>query len=130
MRGEEIPIKRGSRVTRIEAYDKAIESKDFNTYNWTLLNAYHKAVNNGNKLIDFSECIWEHDIEAIANGLDENHIDSFTISSSFSGLPAVLMLFQDKGFRMQGMVKIASDHRDWMTSQPEIVPAVLLKKEI
>jgi hypothetical protein len=129
MQKEEILSKGDTRMTRIEAYDKAIESKDFDTCNWTLLSAYHKAVNNGNELIDFSECIWDRDIEPIADALEENDIDGFTISSTFSGLTEVLMLFQDKGFRMQGMVMVANGLKDWVTGEPAMVPAALLKKE-
>lgn len=116
-------------MTRIEAYDKALESKDHDTYNWTLLSAYYKAQRSGNELIDFSECIWDKDIEPIADALEGNGIDGFTISSTFSGLTEVLMAFQKKGFRMQGMVMVANGLKDWVTGEPAMVPAVLLKKE-
>ena len=129
MQGKKTQGEGDTRMTRIEAYDKALESKDYKTYNWTLLSAYYKAQRSGNELIDFSECIWDKDIEPIADALEENGIDGFTISSTFSGLTEVLMAFQKKGFRMQGMVMVANGLKDWVTGEPEMVPAVLLKKE-
>jgi hypothetical protein len=117
-------------MTKIEAYDNALENKDFNTYNWTLLSAYYKAQRSGNELIDFQECIWDRDIEPIATALEENGIDGFTISSTFSGLTEVLMAFQKMGYRMQGMVMVANGLKDWVTGENAMAPAVLLKKEI
>lgn len=56
--------------------------------------------------------------------------DNWTLLSAFSGLTEVLMAFQKKGFRMQGMVMVTNGLKDWVTGESAMVPAVLLRKEI
>lgn len=77
-------------MKKINAFENAIANqvKDIRTegINPTAFWAYRRSEDAGNDLIDFSEVIWDEDIDPIAETFRENDITEFTISSTFSGL--------------------------------------------
>lgn len=115
-------------MKKIEVFERAIEEKatslaDYGI-NATLFWAYRESMEAENKNIDFSDVIWERDIEEIAKGLKENGITEFTISSTFSGLIPTLAEFEKHGFRMAGLTEVNARHRDIFTGKREIIPAI------
>ena len=118
-------------MMRIEMFEKAIENKVPNLreagINPTLFWAYRDSKECGNERIDFSECIWEKDIEEIANGLKENGIYEFTISSTCSGLIETLAEFEKHGFQMAGLIEVNAKYTDWETGKYKIVPAIRMR---
>lgn len=115
-------------MKRIESFEQAIENKvkDLRAegINPTLFWAYRESIENENEKIDFSECIWESEIEDIANCLRENGIVEFTISSTFSSLIETLAEFQKHGFQMAGLTEVNARHLDWKTNKRAVVPAI------
>ena len=117
-------------MKKIELFEKAIAEqagslKDYGI-NGTLFWAYRKSQDAENDKIDFSEVIWEKDIEEIANFLKENGICEFTISSTFSSLISTLAEFQKHGFQMAGLTEVNANHTDWLTNKRARVPAIRL----
>lgn len=92
----------------------------------SLLWAYREARESGNELIDFSECIWEQDIEGIVKGLKENGFKAFTVSSTFSGLTKTIAAFEKEGCKLAGMTEVKARFKDWQTGEQEILPAFLI----
>ena len=115
-------------MKKIEAFEQAIENKVPNLrevgINPTLFWAYRNSKHNGNEKIDFNECIWENEIEDIANCLKANGIYEFTISSTFSSLIETLAEFQKHGFQMAGLTEVNAKYLDWQTNKRAVVPAI------
>ena len=115
-------------MKKITAFENAIanECKDLIAAGIepTVFWAYRHTMRNGNELIDFSDVIWDEDIKAIADTLDENGIAEFTISSTFSGLIATLAAFDKQGFKMAGIIEVNANYTDWMTNERSKVPAI------
>lgn len=119
-------------MKKIELFERAIAEqagslKDWNI-NGTLFWAYHKSQDAGNDHIDFSEVIWDNDIEAIATCLKENGISEFTISSTFSSLITTLAAFEKQGFQMAGLTEVNANYTDWQTNQKARIPAIRMVK--
>jgi len=115
-------------MKKIELFERAIAEqagslKDYGI-NGTLFWAYRKSIDAGNEKIDFSEVIWDYDIEEIANCLKENGICEFTISSTFSSLISTLAEFQKHGFQMAGLTEVNANYTDWQTGERAKVPAI------
>ena len=76
-------------MKKIAAFENAIANqvKDIRAegINANAFWAYRRSEDAGNDLIDFSEVIWDEDIDPIAETFQENGITEFTISSTFSG---------------------------------------------
>ena len=77
-------------MKKITTFENAIANrvKDIRAegINATAFWAYRRSQDNGNDLIDFSEVIWDEDVEPIAETFKKEGIDEFTISSTFSSL--------------------------------------------
>lgn len=86
--------------------------------------AYRKSIDAENELIDFSETIWDQDVQGIAETLKQNGITEFTISSNFSGLITTLAAFEKQGFKMAGITEVNANYKDWMTDERAKVPAI------
>lgn len=115
-------------MKKIELFEKAISEKvaslkDYGI-NGTLFWAYRKSIEAGNDKIDFSEVIWDYDIEEIATCLKENNICEFTISSTFSSLISTLAEFQKHGFQMAGLTEVNANYTDWQTGERAKIPAI------
>jgi len=115
-------------MKKIEAFEQAIENKvkDLRAegINPTLFWAYRESIEAENEKINFSECIWEHDIEDIANCLKENGILEFTISSTFSSLIETLAEFQKHGFKMAGLTEVNARYTAICSDEKAKLPAI------
>ena len=115
-------------MKRIERFEQAIENKvkDLRAegINSTLFWAYRESIETGNEKINFSECIWEQEIEDIANCLKENGILEFTISSTFSSLIETLAEFQKHGFKMAGLTEVNARYTAIGSDEKAKLPAI------
>lgn len=119
-------------MKKIELFERAIAEKagsleDYGINN-TMFWAYRKSIDAGNPLIDFSETIWDEDIEAITACMKENDISEFTISSTFSSLIPTLAAFEKQGFGMAGLTEVNASYTDWQTNQRAKIPAIRMKR--
>ena len=120
-------------MKKIELFEKAIAEqaaslKDLGI-NPTLFWAYRNSITAGNDQIDFSETIWDTDIEEITKTLKENGISEFTISSTFSSLISTLAEFAKHGFQMAGLTEVRGNYTDWQTNERAVIPAIRMKAE-
>lgn len=115
-------------MKEIKIFEQAMqEGNEFfrtNKINLTLFTAYRQQGYTENKLIDFSEVIWEEDIEPIAEFLKAEGITEFTISSTFSSLIQTLAGFEKHGYRMNGLTEVNANYTDFTTGKKKIVPAI------
>lgn len=95
--------------------------------NLTLFWAYRGSKEAGNEQIDFSDVIWDYDIEAIVGTLRSEGITTFTISSSFSSLVETLAAFEKAGAFMAGLAKVKARYTDWRTGEAQIIPAIQME---
>lgn len=119
-------------MKKITAFENAIANqvKDIRAegINPTAFWAYRKSIDAGNDLIDFSEVIWDEDVEPIAETFRTYGITEFTISSTFSGLIATLAAFEKNGYRMDGLTEVNANYIDWMTNERARVPAIRMAR--
>ena len=119
-------------MKKIDLFERAIAEKAGSLKDWgingTAFWAYRKSNDAENDLIDFSEVIWDEDIEAIDETFKENGITEFTISSTFSSLIPTLAAFDKLGYKMAGIVEVNANYTDWQTNKRPRIPAVLMKK--
>lgn len=119
-------------MKKIDLFERAIAEQASSLKDWginsTAFWAYRKSIDAGNDLIDFSEVIWDQDIEAIAATFAENDITEFTISSNFSGLIKTLVAFEKAGFKMIGTTQVNANYTDWATGERAKVDALLMHK--
>lgn len=117
-------------MKKIATFENAIANrvKDIRAegINATAFWAYRKSIDAGNDLIDFSEVIWDEDVELIAETFKQEGIDEFTISSTFSGLIATLAAFDKSGYKMAGITEVNANYTDWNTNERARVPAIRL----
>ena len=103
-------------MRRIEVLDKAAEAgikyRDINV-NATFGAAYFTSVDAENDLPDFSEVIWDHDIDEILENM----------SSTFSSLIETIAELEKRGCNLEGLVEINSRYDDWQTGEKKKVPA-------
>ena len=117
-------------MKEIKTFEQAkISGAAFNEsgINPTLFWAYEKSREAGNETIDFSEVIWDYDIEPIVKACRENGISHITISSTFSGLIATLAEFEKHGCRMDGLTKVKSSYTDWKNEDRKTIPAIIIQ---
>lgn len=118
-------------MKKIELFERAIAEqaaslKDLGI-NPTLFWAYRNSITAGNDQIDFSETIWDTDIEEITKTLKENGISEFTISSTFSSLIPTLAEFAKHGFQMAGLTEVRGNYTDWQTNERAVIPAIRME---
>lgn len=115
-------------MKKITTYENAIANQveDIRTegINPTAFWAYLRSQKNGNDLIDFSEVIWDEDVDHIAETFKQEGINEFTISSTFSGLIATLAAFEKSGYRMNGITEVNASYRDMCTDEWARIPAI------
>lgn len=92
--------------------------------NLTLFWAYRNSQRVGNELIDFSDAIWEADIEPTVTLLRNEGIREFTISSSFSSLITILAAFEKHGCTMNGLTEVNATYTDITTGEFQRIPAI------
>ena len=119
-------------MTKIELFERAIAEKADSLKNWginsTAFWAYRKSIDADNNLIDFSEVIWDEDIDAIVQTFADNDITEFTISSTFSSLIPTLAAFDKHGFKMAGITEVNANYTDWQTGERAKVPAIRMER--
>ena len=107
-------------ITKLDELKKQnAKLKDYGI-NHTFYWAYQTSLEAQNETIDFSDVIWEKDIEEIIKNCNEFEIKSITISSTFSGLIDTLATFEELGCKVLGLTKIKSRFIDYRTQEPEI----------
>ena len=120
-------------MKKIELFERAITEQAASLKDWginaTLFWAYRNSITAGNDQIDFSETIWDRDIEEITKTLKENGISEFTISSTFSSLIPTLAEFAKNGFQMAGLTEVKANYTDFQTQQRAVIPAIRMKAE-
>ncbi len=120
-------------MKKIELFERAIAEqagslKDYGI-NGTMFWAYRKSIDAENDLIDFNEVIWDEDIDAIAECMQENGITEFTISSTFSRLIPTLAAFDKHGFKMAGITEVNANYTDWQTGKRARIPAIRMTRQ-
>lgn len=110
------------RIEILENLGRGVSWKELNI-NPTFGNAYLYSLEVGNEVPNFGDVIWDQDIEAIIENCKRFGITEFTISSTFSGLTNTIAQFIEFGCKLDGIVKINSCYKDYMTGKFEIVPA-------
>ena len=119
-------------MKKIELFERAIaeQAASLRDYgiNGTAFWAYRKSVEAGNDLVDFSEVIWDTDIEAIAETFNAAGVTEFTISSTFSSLIPTLAAFEKHGFKMDGLTEVNANYTDWQTNERARIPAIKMQK--
>ena len=119
-------------MKKIDLFERAIAGKAGSLKDWgingTAFWAYRKSIEAGNNRIDFSEVIWDEDIDAIVQTFADNGITEFTISSTFSGLIPTLAAFDKHGFKMAGITEVNASYTDWQTGKRAKIPAIRMER--
>lgn len=104
------------------------EAKDVN---WTLYKAYRDSRKAGTDDLNFSDIIWDEDIESILATCREEGIERITISSTFSSLTEVLWELCQRGCSLDGMKSIPTQFKRYDSEQDKEVteyrPALVVK---
>ena len=111
-------------MKEIKIFEQAMheDNEFFRTHkiNLTLFSAYRQQKYTENKLIDFSEVIWEEDIEPISEFLKAEGITDFTISSTFSSIIHTLAGFEKHGYRMNDLTEVNANYTDFTTGKKKL----------
>ena len=104
------------------------EAKDVN---WTLYKAYRDSRKAGTDDLNFSDIIWDEDIESILVTCRKEGIERITISSTFSSLTEVLWELCQCGCSLDGMRSIPTQFKRYDSEQDKEVteyrPALVVK---
>lgn len=95
--------------------------------NYSAFEAVRNRKATGNKLLDFSEVIWDRDIPEIVDTLMRMGETEFTISSTMSSLTQTLAEFDKLGTKMIGITEVNANHRDYSTGELKRVPTILIR---
>ena len=97
----------------------------------TLYWAYRRSKENGLDEVDFSEVIWEKDVEGIVNQLRKAGHETFTISSTFSSLLETIWEFEKHGCKMEGLKQVRQGYDNFnaetMKMEPAYKPAAIIR---
>ncbi len=117
-------------MKKIELFERAIEErgKSLSEYgiNNTVFRAYTECFETENEMLDFSEVIWEEDIEEIVKFMKTHGIEKFTISSTFSGLIKTLAKLEEQNIKISGMTQVRARYTDIFTKEKAIIPAIVM----
>ena len=110
---------------KIECIEQAYKNDTLNELdmNRTFMKAYLNSMEAGNEVPDFSDVIWDTDIDSILGECKKYGIHEMTISSTFSGLIETIAKLEEKGCKLEGLVKVKSPYDDYITGEKRIVPA-------
>lgn len=115
-------------MKEIKAFEEARKNEVKNLrevgINPTMYWAYFNSKACGNELIDFSDIIWDEDVEAILKTCRENDIREFTISRTFSRLIKTLDEFEKRGFKVFGLMEVNATYKDTFTNDYAKIPAI------
>ena len=120
-------------MKKIELFERAITEqaaslKDYGINN-TAFWAYRKSIDAGNDIINFSDIIWDKDVEPIAETFRQSGITEFTISSDISGLIQTLAAFDKQGFKMAGITEVNANYTEFRSNEKAKVPAIRMKRD-
>ena len=87
--------------------------------NPALFSAYHVSRKDGNSRIDFSESLWDSDIEPVISEMRRLGITEFTFSSKTTAYPEIFAAFKKLGAVIQDIVSVKF--------YGEEIPAVLFR---
>ena len=110
-------------MERIELFERVLNGAKL-AIPADLIHAYVKSGRSGNELINFDDCIREYTVSAICRTLKEVGVTEFTISSTFSSLIPILAIFEEKGWKMNGIVTVNAAYKDYVTHDWEKLPAI------
>ena len=114
-------------IALFEAARKNPENYKDAGISYTVYWAYNRTREARNELLDFSEVIWEQDVEEIAAFLKQEEITEFTISCSSTGLIPILAAFEKIGIKMVGTTEVFATYKDWSTGEAAIIPAIRME---
>lgn len=95
--------------------------------NHTMFWAYENSKEAENETINFSEVIWDQDIDPIVEACRAYGIEHITISSTFSGLIGTLAEFEKRGCMMEGLTQVTGRYTDWSTGEKQCLPAIRVR---
>ena len=88
---------------------------------------YKNSQDNKNQYIDFSDAIWDNEVEQIIKTLKDNGIEYFTFSSTWSSAVKTAWLFTQNGCTLEGLTEINEGYEDFITGEMKKTPAYLFK---
>ena len=88
---------------------------------------YKNSQDNKNQYIDFSDAIWDNEVEQIIKTLKDNGIEYFTFSSTWSSAVKIAWLFKQNGCSLEGLIEINENIDDFETGKMKKTPAYLFK---
>ncbi len=86
---------------------------------------YEISRNSGNIYLDINDVVWDKDVDELIACMKENGIEHFTFSSTWSSAVETAWLFQKAGCRLEGLIEINSQHKDFMSDEHEKAHAYL-----
>lgn len=117
-------------ITRVNAGEN-VKFEEYPEINPALYWAYRSSLRRDLEEVDFSEVIWEKDIDAIVNSLREAGHETFTISSTFSSLLETIWEFEQRGCKMEGLKQVRQGYDDFneetMKMEPAYKPAAVIR---
>ena len=84
---------------------------------------YKNSQDNKNQYIDFSDAIWDNEVEQIIKTLKDNGIEYFTFSSTWSSAVKIAWRFQQNGCSLEGLIEINENIDDFETGKMKKTPA-------
>lgn len=88
---------------------------------------YKNSQDNKNQYIDFSDAIWDNEVEQIIKTLKDNGIEYFTFSSTWSSAVKIAWLFKENGCTLEGLTEVNEGYEDFITGKMKKTPAYLFK---
>ncbi|MCH3955492.1 MAG: hypothetical protein LKE44_09910 [Eubacterium sp.] len=67
---------------------------------------YEKSMDNENEYLDFSDVIWDDEVEPLIKTMKENGIEHFTYSCRATDAVETIWLFKQAGCMIEGMIEI------------------------
>lgn len=121
-------------MKKIELFEKAIAENANNLeergINGTMFWAYRNSLRAGCEDLNFSEVIWEYDVEPIVKTCKEAGVEKFTISSTFSSLIETLWQFEKAGCKMGELKQVPTGFTkmnfDTFKEEKEFAPAITI----
>ena len=80
---------------------------------------YMQSMESGNEYLDIKDTVWDRDVEALITCMRENGVEHFTFSSTWSSAVETAWLFTKCGCKLEGLIEINSQIRDFMTGEYE-----------
>ncbi|MDR1235796.1 MAG: hypothetical protein LBJ96_02200 [Holosporaceae bacterium] len=114
-------------MINIERYENktTIEANKKNAGYENVCRAYHKAQAYASDTLIFDNFIREDAVAATADELKIQGVVEFVFSSKAGNMYDILALFQENGYRIKEMTKVATDRIDFSVPLNENMPKVI-----